>query len=51
MTDKNKYSRRAKNSERKLSELIKLFTLDLTANQIADLGKSFHSLKLILSLK
>lgn len=40
MTDKNKYSRRAKISERKFREMVKLFALDLNAKQIAELTKT-----------
>ena len=39
MTEKNKYSRRAKISERKFREIVKLFSLDLNAKQIAELTK------------
>jgi transposase len=39
MTEKNKYSRRAKISERKFREIVKLFALDLNAKQIAELTK------------
>ena len=37
MTIKNKYSNRAKISERKIRELVKLFAIDLNASQITQL--------------
>ena len=39
MTLKNKYSNRAKISERKIRELVKLFAIDLNASQITQLTK------------
>ena len=39
MTSKNKYVKRSRISEAKFRELVKLFSLDLDANQIANLTK------------
>ena len=36
MTSSNKYSKRSKISEAKIRQIVKLFTIDLTASQIAE---------------
>lgn len=37
MTSKNKYSKRSKISEAKIRQIVKLFSIDLTASQIAEI--------------
>ena len=37
MTSSNKYSNRSKISEAKIRQIVKLFTIDLTASQIAEI--------------
>ena len=37
MTSSNKYSKRSKISEAKIRQIVKLFTIDLTASQIAEI--------------
>ena len=37
MTKSNRYSKRSKISEAKIRQIVKLFTIDLTASQIAEI--------------
>ena len=37
MTTTNKYSKRSKISEAKITQIVKLFSIDLTASQIAEI--------------